>query len=224
MARSRLAFAYALTARKDQSIEVVESYSRGRGRPVPFLDARDRLFLAWSLFLLNESERARAFLDPAEASFRRHGLSPGSSLATWIRAEGHLLQGELELARKTLATGGGPANDLTAVLWPLLEGRILLQIGEAPEGRTVAADRLAEAGSALVGMRLPEWELRVAYLRDLLVEPTAERRGELEQQREELARELPPEARAGYLESAHWKAWTPALGLGISLRAETRRR
>lgn len=199
----------------------------GGGPEVPFLDAWDRLFLGWSLSLAGKLERALALLEEARAFFVAKGLRPAAVLAACVAAEGHLLGGNERRAEgeiDALTTGaptelGAPpesfGNDLTAVLAPLLRARVLLG-REGSRHAHAAADLLAQAGAALAGNPLPEWEARLDVLRGAFGS-TGNRRGSPAfRRRREIARDLPAAARRRYLRGRHFAVWAgvPRVPLG----------
>ena len=204
MALARLSYLFALTAQPEASRQFALRHAEeAPERPIPFLDAWDRLFLGWSASLRGDTEPCWALLEPAESFFRAHGLRPGLSLAIWIRVEALFLQGDAESVESGLGERVG-GNRLTDVLWPLLEARVLVdQSGD--ECRS--ADLLAESGSALVGNRLPEWEARVYHLRSA-TQPGGDRSRRSRRLRDQVARGLPSEIRKGYLRSRYWRKWT----------------
>jgi DNA-binding NtrC family response regulator/tetratricopeptide (TPR) repeat protein len=206
MALARLALLGALTGQEGVRREAVAARTGIEDRPVPFLDAWDRLFLGWAASIAGDVEEAAALLDPAAAFFRACGLAPALSLALWARAEALYLAGDTAAARDALA-GVRPANDLVRVIHPLLAARLLLaggRRGDVPR----AGDLLAEAGGALLGSALPEWAARLTSLRALCQDDPSPGRAEAERLRREAARELPEGARRRYLRLPHWKAWT----------------
>jgi DNA-binding NtrC family response regulator/tetratricopeptide (TPR) repeat protein len=210
MALARLALLEALTGRVDRIEATCKRHQHlASSHPVPFLDAWDKVFLGWSLSLGGFFEKSQGLLESAEDFFHRHGLLPAVSLAVWIRAEGQLLRQDHEKAAETLKRSAGAGNDLTRVLYPLLEARIFLDERPGRGAESAAADLLAGAGSALVGNELPEWELRLAALRAALLGELNRERPRLEAERRGLVRELPEEARKAYLKCRHWKAWQP---------------
>ncbi|MBI4603011.1 MAG: sigma 54-interacting transcriptional regulator [Planctomycetes bacterium] len=211
VALARLAFLEAITARKEEAEQSAAKHAElSAERPVPYLDAWDDLFLGWAFSILGARDRAQAHLDRAESFFRSGNLRPALSLTVWVRAEALFLQGKRERAMELLgaSTARGEEeptarSDLTAVLWPLLEARLRLERAGRGEAAR-CADLIAEAGAALVGNPLPEWEARLEALRGVLV-PTE---GRAERLREGLARSLPEEQRRLYSRSEHWLAWS----------------
>ena len=55
-------------------------------RPIPFLDAWERLFLAWAFSVAGQPDRAAGLLDVAERFFQEKRLAPALSLAAWVKA------------------------------------------------------------------------------------------------------------------------------------------
>ncbi len=217
MALARLALLGAFTAQRKVVLEAAGMHGRLSGeRNVPYLDAWEGLFLGWAFSLIGDPERSRSLLEPAEDFFRDRGLSPGFSLARWVRAEGFLLCGDSEGCKEALGTVTFAASDFLQVLHPLLQARLSLE-GANAAGRGLAADLLAEAGAALVGNPLPEWEARLWALRAACQEESGSPRAEAVRRHRELAREIPKEAQQRYLRNASWKVWT--LGYGRSAPA-----
>ena len=137
-------------------------------RPVPFLEAWDRLWIAWSLALRGELKQARPHLEHAADFFRRHGLRPGAELARLIHAEGLLLAGDPRGAGEILRVGDGRGNQLTAVIRPLLQARLLLEADGAEEASARCHDLLTEAAAVLAENPLRGWSSRLAELRRTL--------------------------------------------------------
>ncbi len=209
MALARLALLRALTSAGARAVSaIVERYETlPHDRPVPLLDAWDRLFLAWASSIAGSHARLHALLDSAESFFLAHDLRPALSLARWIRAESCLLRDDERATYAAVESIGADASDLTAVLRPLLEARLLLAADDETL-RSSGADRLAEAGARLVGNPLPEWTARLTQLRSALQPGARRARAEVERQREALASQLPGEDRDAYLRSDHWRTWT----------------
>jgi serine/threonine protein kinase/tetratricopeptide (TPR) repeat protein len=211
MALARRAFFHALTGRLERSEEDREAARLiDPGLPVPFLEAWDDLYFGWALSVASARRPeaagdASVHLGKAREFFARKGLLPALDLVRWIEAEGHLFQGSPGPAEEALRSAAGPGGDLTRILRPLLDARLLLARGEPPVAR--CADLLADAGAALVGNPAPEWSLRLEALRAILQggRPALAR---VERERERLCRELPEEDRAAYRASPSWKAWT----------------
>ncbi|MBI4606496.1 MAG: sigma 54-interacting transcriptional regulator [Planctomycetes bacterium] len=214
LALARLALLHGLTARPRKVEEAVERRDAIPAEaPVPYLDAWDSLFLGWAYSASGAAARAAPLLREAEAFFRERGLKPGLSLALWVQAEGRFLRGDREGARDLLSSSSspGPGSDLLEVLWPLLSARLLLSGAATPERRKRCADLLAEAGRALVGNRLPEWECRLAALRAILGADGERGAATVRAARQEIAKEVPEPSRRRYLASEHWRAWTAGL-------------
>ena len=212
MALARLALLTALTGNVAGVDAIVEQYQEAcekREQLIPFLDAWDGLFIGWSLAITSAHQRAGEILAASEDYFREHGLRPGISLAGWLRAEAGFLDGRPADALDFLDQEPGPGSDLTAVLWPLLEARCLLEVASADEPR--CADCLAEAGAALVGNPLPEWSARLEVLRSALLD-SDELATRATRRREDLASRLPERRR--YVDSAYWKVWRSGGSLG----------
>jgi DNA-binding NtrC family response regulator/tetratricopeptide (TPR) repeat protein len=220
LAWARRALLAALTARTDELSLAIEEHARGAPgeRPVPFLDAWDDLLLGWARSMGRGEEPA---IEDAAAYFSSHGLRPARSLADWVLAESWLLRGEPARARETLESSSGPPTGLTAVLRPLLFARLLLEEADAAGDRSRCADLLAEAAAALVGNPMPEWAARIAALR-ALVHPGAGGPDPAVADRRALSLQLPPSARAPYLRSRHWTAWTTWRGAAALARTARR--
>jgi DNA-binding NtrC family response regulator/tetratricopeptide (TPR) repeat protein len=218
MALTRLAFLLALAGRPEAAGRAAEDHEGIRpARPIPFLDSWGALYLAWAASIAGDPQTARRVLAPAESFFRQHRLAPALALASWVKAEALLLENDLDGARAALAGGPPAGNDLTAVLRPLLEARLSLSGSPDAQGVAAAGDLLAEAGARLIGNPLPEWAARIAALRARCRRGGGETgraavdRADLDEAsalRRALSREVPEEARSGYLRSGHWKAWT----------------
>ena len=208
MAVARLALLKALLGSRDE-VEALASRIVADER-VGSLDYRDAVFLGWALSIDGSHERCLEIVLPAERYFREHGLRPAAALAAWVQAEARFLAGKPEKARETLDAAVKSQDSLTAALRPLLLARIALEHPPAGRQRASCADLLAEAGAAMVGTRLPEWSLRLDVLRAALL-PARDREAEMghvARERRELARELRPPARRGYLRSPQRQAWT----------------
>jgi DNA-binding NtrC family response regulator/tetratricopeptide (TPR) repeat protein len=211
MALARRAFLHAFTGRIGRAERDREAaHGVDPGRPVPFLDAWDDLYLGWALSI-ESAGRPEAFGDAlarigrARDFFSRKGLRPALDLARWIEAEAHLFQGSPGTAEEVLRSGTGPGSDLTRILRPLLETRLLLSGERPPIAR--CADLLADAGAGLVGNPAPEWSLRLDALRAIL-QGDRSALAEVERKRERICRELPEADRAACRSSPSWKAWT----------------
>ena len=221
MAISRNALVEAILGRTAEVEVAAKKYAEIAAPSVPFLDAWDGLFFGWAFSLAGDRRRSLEFLAPAEKLFRSRGLGPALSLLVWVKAEGHFLEGDLAAAEETLAADGLrgspshprgiPGNDLTAVLWPLLSARILLERPAGQAERARCADLLAEAGAALVGNLLPEWSARLEVLRAFL-SPRGDPRRLARRKRREIAGDMPEDLRRTYLSSAAWKRWTALRG------------
>ena len=209
MALCRQAFLAALTEQEALRRQAIDEVLRVEpDRPVPFLDAWDDVFLAWSHSLSGEYGEAHGLLRRAMRYFRAHGLRPAESLAAWVEAEACFLEGEARSALETLEKVS-PRQDLVAVLRPLLLARLSLEL-DIDRARTAAA--LAEAGSALVGQCLPEWRLRLDALQAELHESVEGSAvsvvDDIARRRARLASVLSDDVREAYLGSGHWKTWT----------------
>ena len=214
MAFARLALLRAFTGREKEMAAAVGEHQEPPGKPeIPFLDAWDGLFIGWALSIAGDFEAARVHLAGARNFFLRHRLTPGLSLARWVSAESRLLAGDLEGAREALSTSGAPGNDFTRVLWPLLAARLALEEPEGPRRGTSPMDLLAEAGAAMVGNRLIEWEARLNALRELFQGASPARGPSEARGRRPPSRDLPDEERRGQRAGRYFQAWVPARGI-----------
>ncbi|MBI4584054.1 MAG: sigma 54-interacting transcriptional regulator, partial [Planctomycetes bacterium] len=223
MALSRHALLAALMAQEDLLEECAVRYASLNQDPaVPYLEAWDKLFLGWAYSIGGQMEKASKLLSPAESFFQRHGLNPGSALIPWVRAEGLMLAGEPEKARMALETGPASRNGLLSVIRPLLAARILLETAREVGDLARCADLLAEAGAALVGNPMLEWNARLEALRSLL--NREEKVAGVKDWRKEMAGELPERVQAGYWKSRHFQAWTSGFQISPVLARPSRRR
>ena len=146
---------------------------------VPLLTAWSRVFRAQATSMIDPSDaevtRLGTELDRAEEFFEACGLRPAATWTRWVRAERHFLEGRLDSARDLLAIENPVHNELTAVLYPLLEARLVLEDAKEVADIGSAAELLAAAGRALLGNELAELSSRVLDLRGLLrgQEPSA---------------------------------------------------
>ena len=208
-ALARRAWLLALLGSKEGAARCVDEHeAAGVERPVPFLEAWDRLYTGWALVVAGDFEGGSPRVLAAGKFFESRGLAPAASLARWIGLEGTLLSGapiEDVAARVPTAPWQG---DIAGAIGPLLEARILLDRSPPSSGSPRAADLLAVASSSLAVNRLPEWSARADVLRAALTGDLADALARAGERRQELARDLPRELRQRYLESSHWKTWT----------------
>jgi DNA-binding NtrC family response regulator/tetratricopeptide (TPR) repeat protein len=227
MALARLALLHAFAGRGKEMAAAVGEYQEQPGKPeIPFLDAWDGLFIGWALSIAGDLERARAHLTGASSFFLRHRLIPGLSLARWVGAESLFLSGNLEGAREALSSAGAPGNDFTRVLWPLLAARLALEEPEGTRRGPSPMDLLAEAGAAMVGNRLIEWEARLHALRGLIQGDSASPGQVTNRGRRSPSKGLPDEERRGQKAGRHFRAWVSVRRNGkpkTSARAASRR-
>jgi DNA-binding NtrC family response regulator/tetratricopeptide (TPR) repeat protein len=247
MALARLALLEAVMGRPERVEEVAAKHAGvAANPPIAFLEAWDDFWLGWGFSLAaveseDEGRKAALFERSLERTrrahgyFSRHGLAPGASLALWVQAEAAFLGSDVPRARELLQSTELKANDLAAALKPLLSARLLLEANEGTDSPARAGDLLAEAGAALAGGGLIEWECRLAALRAALAGGGAERE-EVERRRREIAKTLPDAARRPWLESRHWRRWSelpaaagrqmprgrPALGEAERIASSTR--
>jgi DNA-binding NtrC family response regulator/tetratricopeptide (TPR) repeat protein len=205
---SRLSLLHALIGEVDPALKAVERHGEVGGEAAgDQLADWDVLYLSWALSIAGRPGEALARLSRAEARFRQAGLAPAAALASWIRAEAHLLSGQRSEALRVLSESGRGRSDLLAGLEPLLEARLRLEDASTPEEREKCADLLTQAASAFAGNPLPEWQHRLEVLRGRLDGggDTGHREGQRAIEAMVLA--LPPEGRERYRGNLHLRAW-----------------
>jgi DNA-binding NtrC family response regulator/tetratricopeptide (TPR) repeat protein len=119
------------------------------GRPIPFLNAWDDLFLGWtSTAAADEAQPGgRALLERAESFFAARRLAPALSLARALRAEDLERHGETEAAMAALrAVDGRSASELALAMRDALEARML--------AATASKSALARASALIAGAEL----------------------------------------------------------------------
>jgi two-component system response regulator PilR (NtrC family) len=180
-------------------------------RALPFLEAWNRLFLAWAFSISGIWEEARARLDLAAKFFTLHQLAPGVAMVLCVKAEGLLLAGRAAEAREIVEREEAGGSDLASTIHSLLLARLLLELGRGSEDRARCADSLARAGALLVGNPLPEWSARHSALRAALLPEEDARPEKAEGERREISLRLPPEGREAFLQSRYWLLWTKGI-------------
>ena len=215
MALARSAWLSGLLGDRDSAGRAIDRHQRIELLAVPYLDAWDAVYVGWAHALCQRTDVALESFDRARRSFDRGDFRPAFSFASWLEAETRFCAGDSMSALRAARSAGRQGNDLTDVLWPLLDARLALErtgtLGCEPhwsdtERRRIASD-LVRAGSGLVGNPLPEWSLRIQDLRTAF-RPEAKAREEVDRAREQLAERLSPERRELYLASSHWDRWS----------------
>ena len=210
MACARLALAFALSGRDRDAVDLFDSSradDHGAGPRIPYVESTNDLFWAWALGVAEERGVAREVIGSAEEFFRARGLQPGLSLAMWLRAEDALATGQPRAALALASSRPTLGSDLVAVLWALLEARCLLEPAERNETSAKrCADRLAEAGAALLSCPLPEWSARLEALRAALPGGGTSR-DRIDDARDEIASRMPSDVRSRYQSSRYWALW-----------------
>ena len=139
---------------------------------VPFLDAWDALYAGWALSIVGDDDGSNVQWTCAEEYFAEHHLRPALFLIRWLRAERAFLAGDDDTASTLLEASRSSdvvrSHGLLAALWPLLEARLLLSPAADESALERAADRLAEAGTALLENPLPLWSVRLIALREVI--------------------------------------------------------
>ena len=172
-ALARLSFLHAITADREGSRAAAEKHAAAEaGREIPFVDSWDRLYLGWAASARGDHEAGRALVETAAAFFRRHQLLPALSLASFVLAEMRLLEGEPEAAA-ALAGARAPGNDLTRVLWPLLEARSLLDGGESVRAAALLDEVLQFARHWKLAPISPRAFLELQDMRNKIPDPNA---------------------------------------------------
>lgn len=207
MALSRLALLHAFLNRKQEALRAARDHAAVEDpRPVPYLEAWDRLYLAWAGSLLGAGEIDGPTLESCHKFFADRGAWPGAAMARWVLAEQFFLRKDTAGARQAMTGRPVPGNDLTCALEPLLMARLLPDGGTAEGWARDCADLLSRAGERLSSNPLPEWGLRLRALQAKLRGDQGEL-SRIEDERLELVKGLAPEERRAYAGGASWARW-----------------
>ena len=217
---SRRALLHAFLGDADEVFRLVESWLAAQPeRPIPFLDAWDRLFLGYALSAAFVEPRAiemgdgvvvadaaRSFLGAAREFFHAHGVRAGEQLATTLLVESRFLRREFIEVGEGLAVTSSP-HELGTVIAALLRARLLLESSskslDAAE-RTAVSDLLSIAGGQLIGNALAEPAVTLRALRRASGEP----RGRPEQRSTGSAGPRVPDASEElHRASKYWRRW-----------------